>query len=278
MSLSINTNNAALVALQGLNSITTQLNAVTKQVNTGYKVNDALDDGAAFAVAQGLRGDISTIGAVTTQLQNSQGLIQVANTAGTQISNSLNDLKGVIATLANTGLTSTQRTQYQSQYTAIKSQIDGYISNASFNGQNLLNTSKAVTVISTASGGTLTITAFDLTGSSQSGASVSGLLGTSAPATAAAAQALLTGSFVTAQTNIGTALSSYGAANTAINNQVTYLQAVSDATTSGLGAIVDADLSKESAKLQSLQISQQLATQTLSIANQQPSILLNLFK
>jgi flagellin len=262
MSLSINTNNAALVALQGLNSITTQLNAVTKQVNTGYKVNDALDDGAAFAVAQGLRGDISTIGAVTTQLQNSQGLIQVANTAGTQISNSLNDLKGVIATLANTGLTSTQRTQYQSQYTAIKSQIDGYISNASFNGQNLLNTSKAVTVISTASGGTLTITAFDLTGSSQSGASVSGLLGTSAPATAAAAQALLTGSFVTAQTNIGTALSSYGAANTAINNQVTYLQAVS----------------KESAKLQSLQISQQLATQTLSIANQQPSILLNLFK
>jgi len=276
MSLSINTNSSALVALQGLTSITNQLNAVTKQVNTGYKVNDALDDGAAFAVAQGLRGDISTIDAVTTQLQNSQGLVQVANTAGTQVSNSLNSLKGVLATLSSSNLSSTQRAQYESQYNSIKAQIAGYITNASFNGQNLLDTTTAVTVISTASGGSLTITAFDLTGASGS-TQVTSLLG-SAPTTAAAAQALLTGGFVTAQTNVATALSSYGSANTTINNQVSYLQAVSDATTTGLGSIVDANLAKESAKLQSLQISQQLATQTLSIANQQPSILLNLFK
>jgi flagellin len=276
MSLSINTNSSALVALQGLTSITNQLNAVTKQVNTGYKVNDALDDGAAFAVAQGLRGDISTIDAVTTQLQNSQGLVQVANTAGTQVSNSLNSLKGVLATLSSSNLSSTQRAQYESQYNSIKAQISGYITNASFNGQNLLDTTTAVTVISTASGGSLTITAFDLTGASGS-TQVTSLLG-SAPTTAAAAQALLTGGFVSAQTNVATALSSYGSANTTINNQVSYLQAVSDATTTGLGSIVDANLAKESAKLQSLQISQQLATQTLSIANQQPSILLNLFK
>lgn len=276
MALSINTNSAALVALQGLNKVTDQLNVVTKKVNTGYKVADALDDGAAFAVAQGLRGDIKTIGAVTSQLQNSQGLIQVANTAGTQISNALNDLKGVLSTLANGSLGVDARAQYASQYESIKSQIDGYIKNANFNGQNLLNTGTAVTVISTASGGTLTVTAFDLTASSGTG--VAGYLGSSAPADAAAAQALLTGNFATAQKNIGTALATYAAANTSINNQVTYLQAVSDATTQGLGAIVDADLSKESAKLQSLQISQQLASQTLSIANQQPSILLSLFK
>ena len=276
MTLSINTNNAALIALQGLTSVTNQLNTVTKQVNTGYKVNDALDDGAAFAVAQGLRGDISTISAVTTQLQNSQGLIQVANSAGTQVSNSLNDLKGVISTLSSSSLSSTQRAQYESQYNSIVSQVSSYITNANFNGQNLLNTTNSVSVISTASGNTITITAFDLTGGSGS-TGVANQLG-SAPTSAAAAQALLTGAFVTAQTNIASALSSYGSSNTLINNQVTYLSAVSDATTSGLGAIVDADLAKESAKLQSLQISQQLATQTLSIANQQPSILLNLFK
>lgn len=276
MPLSINTNNAAITALQGLNNINNQLNSVTKKVNTGYKVNDALDDGAAFAVAQGLRGDIKTINSVTSQLQNSQGLVAVANTAGTQISNALNDLKGVVSTLANDALTSTARTQYKSQYDSIKSQIGDYIANASFSGKNLLNTSTAVSVISTASGGTLTVTAFDLTSSSGS-VGVTGLLG-SAPTTAAAAKTLLTGAIVSAQTNIGTALASYGAANKSINNQVSYLNAVSDATTTGLGAIVDADLSKESAKLQSLQISQQLAAQTLSIANQQPSILLKLFQ
>lgn len=276
MTLSINTNSAALVALQGLNAVTRQLNEVTKQVNTGYKVNDALDDGAAFAVAQGLRGDIKTIDAVTSQLQNSLGLVQVANTAGTQVSNSLSDLKAVITTLANSSLSTVQRTQYQSQYDSIKAQIDNYIKNATFNGQNLLSTTTAVTVISTSSGGTLTITAFDLTGATGSTA-ISTILG-SAPVDAAAAQALLTQGFITAQTNIGVAISTYGSANKSIGSQISYLQAVSDATTTGLGAIVDADLSKQSAKLQSLQISQQLATQTLSIANQQPSILLSLFK
>jgi len=269
--LSINTNNSALVALQGLNNITNQLNAVTKRVNTGYKVNDALDDGAAFAVAQGLRADLKGIDAVTSQLQNSQGLIQVANSAGTQVSNALGDLKGVISTLSNSGLSSTAQAQYQSQYTSIVAEIQGYISNASFSGQNLLNTTTAVSVVSNTSGGSLTITAFNLN------TDVITNLG-SAPTTAAAAVALLTGGFQTALNNIGTSLASYGAANTAVNNQVTYLQAVSDATTSGLGSIVDADLSKDSATLQALQTAQQLATQTLSIANQQPNILLNLFK
>jgi flagellin len=51
-----------------------------------------------------------------------------------------------------------------------------------------------------------------------------------------------------------------------------------DALESGLGALVDADLAKESAKLQALQIRQQLGTQSLSIANQAPQSLLSLFR
>ena len=268
---SIHTNNSALIALQGLNRVNESLGSVTKRVNTGYKVNDALDDGAAFAVAQGLRGDIKAIDAVTGQLQNAQGLIAVANEAGTKISDALGRLKGVVAVLSNDNLTTDARTQYQNQFTAIKSEIDGYISNASFNGQNLLNTTTAVKVVSNVSGGQLTVTAFNLS------STVSSAVGT-APASATAATALLTAGFASATAAIGTALSSYGTANTQLNNQVSYLKAVSDATEIGLGAIVDADLAKESAKLQSLQISQQLATQTLGIANQQPSILLGLFR
>jgi flagellin len=268
---SIHTNSAALTALQGLNKINSSLSQVTKRVNTGYKVNDALDDGAAFAVAQGLRADIKAIDAVTGQLQNAKGLIAVANEAGTKTSDALSRLKGVVSVLADDNLSTDARAQYSSQYNAIAAEVSGYISNATFNGQNLLNTTTAVKVISNQSGGSLTITAFALN------TDVASALG-SAPTTSAAAATFLTGAFVTAQNKVGTALSSYGTANTQLNNQVSYLKAVSDATEAGLGAIVDADLAKESARLQSLQISQQLATQTLGIANQQPSILLGLFR
>ena len=268
---SIHTNEGALIALRGLNSVTNQLNAVTKQVSTGYKVNDALDDGAAFSVAQGLRSDLKAIDAVTGQLQSAQGLISVANNAGTSISNDFQNLKSVLTKLSDADLSASARSDYEAQYTSIVAEISGYISSATFNGQNLLNTSTAVNIISNTSGGTITVTSFDL-----NSAVVTNL--SSAPVGAAAAVALLTGGFVTAQTNTSDALASYGTANTRITNQITYLSAVSDATTTGLGSIVDADLAKESAKLQSLQTQEQLATQTLSIANQQPNQLLGLFK
>ena len=51
-----------------------------------------------------------------------------------------------------------------------------------------------------------------------------------------------------------------------------------DALNSGLGALVDADLAKESAKLQALQVRQQLCIQTLGLANQGPQVLLSLFR
>ena len=63
-----------------------------------------------------------------------------------------------------------------------------------------------------------------------------------------------------------------------ITNQIGFNNAIADATNTGLGAIVDADLAKESARLQSLQVKQQLSSQALSIANQSPQSLLGLFR
>jgi len=60
--------------------------------------------------------------------------------------------------------------------------------------------------------------------------------------------------------------------------QSNFVNSVVDATTTGLGAIVDADIGKASASVQALQVRQQLGIQSLSIANQQPSVLLGLFR
>ena len=90
------------------------------------------------------------------------------------------------------------------------------------------------------------------------------------------ALALLTA--VTAQELIvGTALGTLGANAKNIDFQSTFSRTLSDAVTEGLGALVDADLAKESAKLQALQVKQQLGVQALSIANQRPQAILSLF-
>ncbi len=77
---------------------------------------------------------------------------------------------------------------------------------------------------------------------------------------------------------LGQQLNTYGAASNFIDNQTTFNSNKIDSLNSGLGSLIDADLTKEAARLQSLQIKQQLGTQALSLANQAPSSLISLFK
>ena len=77
---------------------------------------------------------------------------------------------------------------------------------------------------------------------------------------------------------LGSQLNTYGAASNYVDNQISYNNDKIDSLNGGLGSLIDADLAKESAKLQALQIRQQLGTQALSIANQAPQSLLSLFK
>ncbi len=72
---SINTNVGAMVALQSLNTTTMQLNSTQKQISTGYAVADATDNGAAYAVAQRVRSDVSALTTANQQLGGVQGLL-----------------------------------------------------------------------------------------------------------------------------------------------------------------------------------------------------------
>ena len=121
------------------------------------------------------------------------------------------------------------------------------------------------------SGDTFTITAID---------GATDLVVAAAPADVTAAQAALAdgGDFETVESAIADALNQFGSDSNYIDSQIRYNKDKVDAMEGGLGALVDADLAKESAKLQSLQIRQQLGTQAMSIANQSPQTLLSLFR
>jgi len=79
------------------------------------------------------------------------------------------------------------------------------------------------------------------------------------------------------QTSVNAA-ASFGSAQKRIENQSNFINKVADSLTSGIGALVDADLEAASARLQALQVQQQLGVQALSIANQQPQSILSLFR
>jgi len=94
--------------------------------------------------------------------------------------------------------------------------------------------------------------------------------------TGAAATAV--GNLDTAITQLNLQMASMGSQAKALDVQKSFLSKLSDEIENGIGNLVDADLAKESARLQSLQIKQQLGAQALSIANQAPQVILSLFR
>lgn len=272
---SVNTNSGAMVALQSLNRTNEGLNVTQKRISTGFRVNDAKDDGAAFAVAQSVRADVAGLTAANEQLGGVKGILDTALSGLTKVSETMVKVRETLVRLADDTLNTDQRAQYEAQYTALQTQITNFVTDATYNGRTLLSTTAPeggdITSTRNESGTTYTLTAVDGVGT---------LIVAAAPTDAAGAQAALGdgGDFETVQSSISTALNQFGSDSRYIDAQVAYNKDKVDALESGLGALIDADLAKESARLQSLQIRQQLGTQALSIANQAPQTLLSLFR
>ena len=279
MTFSVNTNAGALIALQSLSVTASQLSATQKQISTGYRVADATDDGAAFAVAQRVRSDVGALTSANQQLGNVQGLLDTTNAGLKDASNNINNLNAVLIKLGDGNTQGDQRTQYQTQFTNLVSQIKNDLNGASYNGKTLIGN-----VGGTPTGVTFGRTAViqDQLGTTYGIATFSGnTLYTSlnvATFTSTHAQSFLTGTFANALKSIANQLNSFGSASTYVDAQVSYNNDKIDALNTGLGALIDADLAKESAQLQALQVRQQLGTQALSLANQAPQTLLSLFK
>jgi flagellin len=272
---SVNTNYGAMIALQNLNQTNTELNSVQNRINTGKKIASAKDNGAIWAIAQGQRAEVQALGAVKESLQRGQSAVDVASAAGESISDLLVQLKEKALAATDESLSSSSRDALNEDFIAIRDQITTVIENASFDGVNLLDGSLTVgfQALANVEGGTITVDGEDL---SLSGSIVT--LGASddiATATdAAAALSAVTASIA----NVSSTLARLGTGSKALGTHQTFVAKLSDSLETGVGNLVDADLAKESARLQSLQTKQQLGVQALSIANQSTGILLGLFR
>ncbi len=270
---SVNTNIGAMTALQSLNRTNDALAAVQKRVSTGFRVADAKDDGGAFAVAQSVRGDVAGLTAANEQLGGLKGIIDVTLTSLGQVSTTMVEVRTVLTRLADGTINDEQRDQYEQQYDQLKTQIERFIDDATYNGRTLLSTNVAtgggdIVTIRNEQGTTLTLAAFD---------GATDFVVDAAPVDATAAQAAITGNWTDINKAINDALNRLGADSRYVDSQIGYNRDKLDAIEGGLGALIDADIAKEAARLQALQIRQQLGTQTLSITNQAPQALISLF-
>ena len=273
MSMSVNTNVAALTALQNLNSTSKSLAATQNRISTGLMVSSTKDDSASYTIAQKLRSDVGSLGSVSSSLSRAKSTVDVAVSGAQQISDLVNQMSAKATAASDAGLDSTSRTAMATDFDALKAQITSVINASSFNGTNLLK----------ASGGNVAaLQSTDTTAATldvaNQGMDTSVVTGIGTTFTDAATAKTMVGTLATVASAITTSLSTLGSASRMIDGQSTFVSKLSDVITSGIGNLVDADLSKESANLQALQVKQQLGVQALSIANQAPQSITSLFR
>jgi flagellin len=267
MDFSVNTNTGAMAALQNLSATNRGLESTQSRINTGLKVSGTKDDSASYTIAQKLRGDVGGLAAVTSSLSRARSTVDVALAGAEQISDLMNQMKSKVLEASDAGLDTASKAQITVDVSALQTQIKSIIKSSSFNGTNLLDTSTGATASiaalkSAESGDTLTVAHTDLVSA----------LGTIASGGVSMAD------FTTAEANMKTVLSTLGSAARQLDGQLSFTSKLSDVVESGIGNLVDADLAKESAKLQGLQVKQQLGLQALSIANQAPQSVMSLFR
>jgi flagellin len=272
---SVNVNYGALLALQNLNKTNDELSIVQNRINTGLKVSSAKDNGATFAIAQEARGRVAGYGVAVDTVDKAISTLDAAITGGNTVSDLLLDLKAKATAAKDSSLTTAQRAAFNADFVQLREAVSRAVSNAEFNGANAIKASGSdITAFANDTGSsTITITAASL---ALSGSNVT--LASTADITTLTKAGDALSKINESITNVNKQLATFGAASRALDKHKSFLTSLSDTLEAGIGHLVDADLAKESAKLTSLQVKQQLGAQALSIANSSTSILLSFFR
>jgi flagellin len=271
---SVNTNVGAMIALQSLAAINRDLDSTQRHISTGLAISSPKDNPAVWAIAQSQRAESHSLDAVRSSLQRGQSITDVALAAGETVTDLLSQMKEKMLAASDTSLNTASRKALNDDYLSLKRQIDRTVGTADFNGVNLISSGSTGQIRALANADasdSIDVNHVDLstTGSALSGMRAD-LLG--APVSAADLKAMSG-----AIENVTSSLSQLGTGSYALQTHMTFIDKLQDTLDASVGRLVDADMAKEATKLQALQIKQQLAFKSLSIANSGTSYLLTLF-
>lgn len=276
---SILTNNGAMVALQTLKGINAGMAKTQSEISTGKAVATAKDNAAIWAISKIMETDESSFKAIRSQLNVAESTVAVGRDGAEQITKLLREMKDLAVSAAND---SAAHAKIQTDITAKSDQITAIIGASQMNGINLLkadvgNGTATFSVLASLdrTGATTTASSIDVASVDfETDIDVAGLTAITDAATAETAIGEIE-ALIELAVDGAAAL---GSAGKRITDQATFVGKLADSLKSGIGSLVDADMEEASARLQALQVQQQLATQSLSIANQAPQALLSLFR
>ncbi|GAK70238.1 flagellin [Agrobacterium rubi] len=289
---SILTNTSAMSALQTLRSINVDLSNTQDRVSSGYRVGQAKDNVAYWSISTTMNSDNKALNAASDALGVGAAKVDTAYAAMESAISAVDEIKAKLVTASEQ---STDKTQIQLEIGKLQEQLSAIAQGASFSGENWmvygLATQASVVdgFIRTASGGVSVTTAkFDIGSyamfqSINGGVGSGGILGSimSVALTSMSTQGEID-AFMniveTAMSGLTDSAAAIGALQTRIDLQDNYSAKLSDAMESGVSRLVDADMEEESAKLSALQTQQQLAIQSLSIANSSAQNIMTLFQ
>ena len=309
---SINTNYAAMSALQNLQMTSKDMLTTQNRISTGLKVSSASDNAAYWSIATTMKSDNSALSTVQDALGLGKATVDVASKAMESSIDLVSQIKTKLVAAREPGV---DRTKIQSEISQLQSQLKSVADSASFSGENWLSvdstatgynaTKTVVASFTRSSTGTVSVGTISIDTSAtklfDAGSGADGILDAGRDSTGAVATSgtsiftMDISALSDSTTDLGT-LDGYikgadsaikemtssatvlGANSKRISLQSDFVKSLQDAITTGVSQLVDADMEQESTKLQALQVKQQLGIQALSIANQSSQNILSLFR
>ncbi|WP_323761650.1 flagellin [Maricaulis sp.] len=282
MTFSVHSMASVNSALQHMTMLQSESAAVHDRIATGLKVGNASDDGTVWAMAQVMRADNESRAGALNSIDLGTGVVETALAAAEGISDLMVEMHGKLVAATDTTLDEQGWRSLMTDFIELGNQATRLADNASFNDLNLLESGgeDLSVLIGKSPGSTLTIAAEDLTDGG--GIFDAGLAANLPQSDNSIVVAQPTAADVTAfessMTDVTSAVSRLGVGLKSLAIQKELLIKQIDVTSAGIGNLVDADLGRESAKLQALQVREQLGMQALEVANRSPRVILSFFQ
>jgi flagellin len=269
MPISLLNNIAALEAENQVNQTDSSLQNVLVQLSSGSRLNSGADDPAGLSIADSLHANETELSQAANNANTGIGLLQTADGSLGQVTNLLDRAITIATEAANGGLSTSQLSALDNEYTSIKAEIDRIGGNTTFNNTNVFTGSTTSiflgsaansigVTISTLSSSALSLSGTDLTSSSDA-------------ATALTAVEAAVSTVAQSRGTIGATLNRLTDAQNVINNQVTNL-------TSAENLIRSADIPQDVTLEAQYSVLEQTGISALSQANSATQSILKLFQ
>lgn len=272
---SILTNNSAMVALATLKNVNTGLTETQNRVSSGLAIRSGKENAAYFAISQTMSSDSRMFSAINQGLTSTKNSVATARLGAETVNDLASQFAERVAFSQGSGV---NLADVQAELDELTNQMQLAIDQSTFNGDDLVGgavaTQTAVTGVSRASGSfattTISFDSVDLGAIQTTLAGIDLTTSTDLEADLATAEGALADAI--------SASTSLGITEKTLETQQAFLTSLTETIDSGVSSMVDANMEEEAARLQAYQVQQQLATQSLSIANQAPQNILSLFR